>query len=775
MGGAATNSGINYQQRIAALVLASQYSEFDLSLAFGINKSLKINTVHFETDEPIDDLKIICEDQKLFLQIKRSLSFQTDENSDFYKTIKQFINQYISKSREEAYLLITSPQTSRTITQDFNKIIESIRLNDISFKNNPLNKSEQDTYEKFKDLFFLIYEEKAKNKPSENDFIDFSKKIYVSIIDIEKGRPNEQVALILLKSMNLIDPNLVWSTLITNSLEYARNRQSVSTTALKNLLNRYIKKENKSLNKDDDFDEMFKAKIIEEGRFSVAKEVLLIESKDFGIKDAQKNDYLIIELFRFDDEGKIKHTFQGNKMKLNGTKEEITVLHRSATFDGMERYLLDNKKLYENNKIAIIPANDIDEVENTPVANLHRKYLQNLQDTNKDIMKCLHCDKTVNRKTSVLVEIDDLDSKPALGVVHPRCVRVIDRVLGLTKFPNKQNTISILNEFDFKNWAKLMMKGQGLINQLRSSNLKDKLQPIAWSSEDKNNREFDYCLKYIMKDENIPTIYIRDRGKIHRFSKANALETKQQFEESIEKGIKEENPIGYTSKNLMFGNYNQLIEIKDTDEKILEVESIEICKYSKLLENLDNSINYYSPICILKDKKEKALLNFGELVPLISDPLTLENICDTWKNLELEFNIEDFELEIIESDFDFDNLMRFFFRDKMVPVIDPQFNKKGEVVKGDRLVHLRELQSTQESKEKTGTIVNNPTWKKGDLVRLELPSITNGNYPEGILLEDELVDEEGMLVAIFRPIENGEHLKDLAYSIPTKFLFKLES
>lgn len=773
MGGAATNSGINYQQRIAALVLASQYSEFDLSLAFGMNKSLKINTIHFETDEPIDDLKIICEDQKLFLQIKRSLSFQTDENSDFYKTIKQFINQYISKSRDEAYLLVTSPQSSRTITQDFNKIIESIRLNDISFKDNPLNKSEQDTYTKFKDLFFLIYEEKIKSKPSENIFIDFSKKIFVSIIDIEKGRPNEQVALILLKSMNLVDPNLVWSTLITNSLEYARNRQSLSTKALKGLLNRYVLKEN--LNKNEDFDEMFKTKIIEKGHFSVAKEVLLIEGKDFDFEDAQKNDYLIIELYRFDDEGKIKHTFQGDKIKLNGTKEEITVLHRSATFDGMERYLLDNTELYKDNKIAIIPANDIDKAENSSVANLHRKYLQNLQDANKDIMKCLHCDKTVNRKTSILVEIDDLDSKPALGVVHPRCLRVIDRVLGLTKHPDKENTISILNEFDFKNWAKLMMKGQGLINQLRSSNLKDKLQPIAWSSEDKSNRGFDYCLKYIMRDESIPTIYMRDRGKIHRFNKDDALETKQQFDESIEKGLKENNPIGYTSKNLMFGNYNQLIEIKDTDEKILEVESIEICKYSKLLESLDNFMNFYSPICILKDKKEKSLLNFGELVPLISDPLTLENICDTWKNLELEFNIEDFELEIIESDFDFDNLMRFFFRDKMVPVIDPQFNKKGEVVKGDRLVHLQELQSSLESKEKTGTIVNNPAWKKGDLVRLELPSIKNGNYPEGILLEDELIDEEGMHVAIFRPIENGEHLKDLAYSIPTKFLSKLKS
>lgn len=580
--------------------------------------------------------------------------------------------------------------------------------------------------------------------------------------------------LILLKSMNLVDPNLVWNTLITNSLEYARNRQSLNISALNDLLNRYIIDNRKNEIENNDFDEMFKTKIIEEGRFSVAKEILLIESKDFDIEEFKDNDYLVIELFRFDEEGKIKHTFQGNQIKFNGIKEGITVLHRSATFEGMERYLIDNKDLYENNKIAIVPANDIDGEENSTVANLHRNYLQNLQDANEDIMKCLHCDKTVDRNTSILVEIDDLDSKPALGVVHPRCVRVIDRVIGLTKHKSNQNSISILNEFDFKSWAKLMMKGQGLINQLCSSMLKDKLHQIAWSSEDKSNRDFDYCLKYILCDENVPTIYMRDRGKIHRFNEVEAIETKKQFEDSINKGIQEKNPMGYTSKNLMFGNYNQLIELKDNDEKILKVQSIEICKYSKLLENTDKLINFYSPICIFIDKKEKALLNFGKLVPLISNPLSMENICETWKNIELDFKIEDFELQIIESDAEFDNYMRFFFRDEMIPIIDPQFNLKGEIIKGDRLVHLQELQSSMDSNQKKGTIVNNPIWKKGDLVRLELPSITNGNYPEGILLEDELIDENGDHIAIFRPIENGKQLEDLAYSIPTNLLFKLK-
>ncbi len=763
MGGAATNSGINYQQRIAALVLVSQYSDFDLSPVFGMNNSLKINTVHFETDEPIDDLKIVCVDYKLLLQIKRSLTFQTDENSEFYKTLMQFINQYINKSRNEAYILVTSPQTSRTITQDFNKIIESIRLNDESFKDNPLNKSEKETYIKYKDLFYLIYEEKTKSKPTERDFIDFSKNVFISVVDIEKGRPNEQVALLLLKSMNLVDPNLLWGTLITNSLEYARNRQSLNKPALDSLLNRYIKI-NSNETGDSDLDEMFKTKIIEDGRFSVAKEVLLIEPKDFGIKDIEESDYLVVELFRFDDEGNIKHTFQDNKLKLDGASEEITVLHRSATFEGMTRHLMENEDLYKDKKIAIIPANDIDEVENTVSAQLHRKYLQSLQDSNKDVMKCLHCEKTVNRNNSLLIEVDDLDTNPALGLVHGKCARQVDRVLGLAKSPNEES-ISILDDFDFKSWAKFMMKGQGLINQLRASSLKNKLQVIAWSSEDKSSRDYGYCLKYVLIDG--PTIYVRDRGKIHRFKKSDAEKTKNEFNLGLEKSLKDNNPLGYTSKNLLYGNYNQLIELMDDDETFLEVKSVEIYKYSKLQEKDDQFVNFYSPVCLLLDKKDKSLLNLGGLVPIISDPLTFENIFESWKNLGLDINIDELEFKIIESDAEFDEYMRFFFSDGMKPVLDPVFNKKSKIVKGDIIEHLQELEDKLKSKE------DPQTWKKGDFVRLELPSYSNGNCPKGVILEEEFIGENGKKFVLFQPIDIEKGEEPIVFSVPSEFLVKL--
>lgn len=390
--------------------------------------------------------------------------------------------------------------------------------------------------------------------------------------------------------------------------------------------------------------------------------------------------------------------------------------------------------------------------------------MQSLQDFNKDIMKCLHCGKTVSKSNSLLIEVDDLDTKSALGLIHHKCTRQVDRVLGLAKSPNKES-ISILDEFYFKSWAKLMMKGQGLINQLRTSSLKNKLQVIAWSSEDKSSRDYGYCLKYVLNDGS--SIYIRDRGKIHRFDKSDVEKTKKEFKKQIEEAIKDNNPLGYTSKNMLYGNYNQLIELKNDDEKFLEIKSIEIHKYSKLQEKDDQFVNFYSPLCLLVDKKDKSLLNLGGLVPLISNPLSFENIFESWKNLELDINIDELEFKIIESDSEFDEYMRFFFSDGMKPVIDPVFNKKSEIVQGDRIEQLQELEDKLKSKgEKT-------TWKRGDFARLELPEASIGNCPKGIIIKDEFIGENNKLFVLFQPIDIEEGEEEIVLSVATEFLVKL--
>jgi hypothetical protein len=145
-GGQATNSGIDYQQRIAAWLLVNQYSKFDISAYFNqIDEELIINKIHFETDKNIDDLNITCTNSKIiFLQIKRSLSLSTKKESDFYKTILQFTQEFIEDENTANYFgLITTSDASSKINNDLRKLVVSLSLNYDSFDENPLNQSEK--------------------------------------------------------------------------------------------------------------------------------------------------------------------------------------------------------------------------------------------------------------------------------------------------------------------------------------------------------------------------------------------------------------------------------------------------------------------------------------------------------------------------------------------------------------------------------------------------------------------------------------------------------
>ncbi len=687
MSGAGTNSGINYQQRIAALALVAQYTDFDLSRTFGISEYLKIESTHFETNDPIDDLKIKCNGCSLFLQIKRTLSLQIEEGTDFYKTINQFVIQYLKKSiNKEYYILATSSNSSSSITNELSKITESIRLNDDAFKDNPLNKSENETFKKHKNLFNLLFKKNSGNEASDQDFIAFSKLIHISIIDIESGRPNEQVAIILLAGKRLIDSGLVWNTLIANCLEYARKRQSVDKRAIENTLSRYLIGDKSELDEIDSFQEHFNTEIIQNGRFPVAKEVLLIESF------LENADYLITELYRFSDDSKIKHEFKGNKIKLQESSTEWNIVQRAATFAGIERYLDDNKLAFENKKIAIIPSNpefNIEDSENTAIAELHRKYLQELANKNKDILKCLHCDKPINPDNSRIVEIDDIDAKPAMGAVHIQCLRPIDRIIG-TSGSGKMNGKDFLHSFDYKTWARLMMRGQGLINGIKASTtIQSRPHSIAWSANEKEFRDYSYCISFILSDGS--SIYMTDRGRIHRFNKPEAEETKREFIESIKAAKENGNPKCYTSINHAYGNQAQLAELKEENESIIEIETVEVSRYSKLLEKREEDIYFYAPICILRHREEETLLHFGNVVPLISDPLSFEKIYTTWTNIGFDISPEDIELKIIKSDLEFDSYMREFFATGMAPIIDPEFDEGGVLEKGSKVIHREQL------------------------------------------------------------------------------------
>jgi hypothetical protein len=766
MSGSGTNSGINYQQRIAAFTIVAQIADFDLSLVFGISQKLEIKTIHFETSDPIDDLKIKCKNCTLYLQIKRTLSLQVDDGTEFNKVIKQFVNQYsLGRLTNECYILVTSISSSNTIIHDLSKITESIRLNDESFRENPLNKSEKISLEKFRTLFLKIFEKENKKTATEQVFIDFTKRIYISVIDIEKNRPNEQVALILLASKNFIDPILIWNSLIANSLEYARKRQSVTKQAIEAILKRYVAS-NESLTDDNgDLEDLFLTEDIYEHGFCVSKEVLLIESID------NEFDYLIIELFRFSDESKKKHEFYTNKVKLENTTQEITLIQRASTFIGINRFLEENADKFKGKKIGIISSNpeyNIEEDEKRPIAELHRKYLKQLEAKNKYKFRCIHCDKALNINNSVIVEIDDLETKPAFGAVHNKCLRPIDRIIGKYDSILKNNKKMSLN-FDYLTWANLLIRGQGLMNGLRKSkNFQDSLQIVAWSANEKEFRDFSYCIRVTL--ENDSTVYVNDRGRIHRLNKPEAKETRKQMKDSIRLSRENGDQMCYTDKTFTFGNKSLLLAIKNNNEKILEIKEVEVIKYSKLLEKYDYNIFFYAPLCLLRHSEEETLFHLNTIVPLISDPLDFNKYRISWKKSGFNLNMDEIEFKIIKSDLEFDSYMREFFSTGMAPIIDPIFDENFNLTSGIDVRHREQLLATQ---KETRIPVNNPKWLKGDNVKLLIPTIADNNYPIGIIIENEFKGIDNQLYVIFRPIENGIEL-DLSYVVPSTLLEKNE-
>lgn len=674
-GGQATNSGINYQQRISAWFLINQYCKFDISIYFDqLDEKLIISKTHFETSQVIDDLNLTCENGKsIFLQIKRSLSLSIRDTSDFYKTLKQFIDEFVKNEQTKNYFgLITTSDSSSKITSDLKKIIISLNLSSDAFKDNPLTESESDTLDKFQSLFNDIYEKVSNNKSTQKLFEKFLKRIFIGIVDIESGNTVEVASHMLLKSIGFNQPELVWSILIKNSLVYATDRSSIDNDKLEKIFQRYIS-DQKDFNIEENPKEWFKSEVITEGKFSTGKEVLIIKSF------IDELDLMIVELYRFSEDCQIKCVFYDNKIIIKDDVE-WEVIQRFATMAGLDRFLDENQELYKEKKIALIPANEIEKVEYENCSKLHKEYLEELADKNSNPLICLHCGKQVSDKNALIVEIEDRDTISALGCVHKSCLRPIDRVLGTIKLPGREYSKHLIN-FDFILWINLMMEGQGMLNALKSSPqlLNGRTPTIAWNSNEEYDADYSFCIKFILEDGS--TSYSYQRSKIERLNKLQALENLKLFNSVHQKQRELNDPYCVLSVSKTAGTYSELLKLKKPDDVILEIKSAEIAKYSLLIAKaFDKDIEHYAPLCIVKDREMETFVNLSNVVPIISDPLKFSDHFDNWE--KIGFEIDDVDLKIIKSDKDFDYYMRMIFGDNMIPIIDPLFDKNFQLVSG---------------------------------------------------------------------------------------------
>ena len=157
-GGAATNSGIDFQQRIAALVLSHMLVDVNNYSALQLGDELNVNEVRFETNNNIDDLVLQTTSGRVLIQAKRSLSLSDSTNSEFSAVLKQFVAQYVDdNANTDTYLLATSSRSSQRITKELRKLTEAARLNETGSTDNPLTKAEEEVLGKTRGVIQAHY------------------------------------------------------------------------------------------------------------------------------------------------------------------------------------------------------------------------------------------------------------------------------------------------------------------------------------------------------------------------------------------------------------------------------------------------------------------------------------------------------------------------------------------------------------------------------------------------------------------------------------------
>ncbi|KIO74689.1 hypothetical protein TH53_25000 [Pedobacter lusitanus] len=751
-GGSATNSGIDYQQRVAACFQIFLYTQFEISQVLNEDFSLTIKSLHFETADAVDDLKLLCDkDHTLYLQVKRSISFSDSPESEFIKTLDQFIEQQSVGGFNNYYVLVTTSDSSRRLTGELRKILTSIRLNDTAFKLNPLNKSEQEVYNKFRAAFISRSLTLTGNRIDDRKFVEFAKRVYIEVMDVEAGMSLERSAKLLLVG-RMQNPDLVWSLLIRNSLVYATNRASINRQALTNVLNNYRVRKNHFIDQDE-FEAILRDAVILNGEYSCNKEVLILESEE-----GDKNE--IMEIARFSDVCSKQLSFSNNKVKFINDSESLTLIYRGSSAIGLSRFVEQNPGALGIKPLVIFDLPAIERGGQEECIKLYNEYVDQLSKENRNIGNCLHCGKPVGKTENLLIEIDDDDTASAVGACHLACRRPMDRVLGTARLENELSS-PYLEDFDFNRWVSLSLKGgiilDGLIPALQGK------ASIAWSGFP-HQSDGDFCVKFQMEDGTKRFAF--HRGKIERMTEQEATEHVRRFKVQLEKQKAENDLLGFTTKNRQYGVYSRLLLSIEQDDEFVAINDAEAVRYSQQEAKIhDTGRMYYAPLCYIADKHSGAILNISNMIPIISDPRMMDSLAKSWQRAGID--IEDLTLRILSSDSEVDIFFAQLFADKNTLVLNPLLDQNARLVKGFFISPAQDILQQQEEANEGLWEIDDPAWQKGDLVKIIVPDEDGPKKMFGQLLFDEALNEDDIRVVIFQPMENGKPVYDIELVIPS--------
>lgn len=257
-GGTATQSGILFQNRVAAWMATRILAEKDVSPLWGLPSHITFEFLRCETEQPVDDLMVGTSDSgHIFIQVKHRVNLESTADSPLASAIDQFVRQYLTyhdgvsssarawerplETARDRLVLVTGPASSTPIRELLRKALARLRSSapDQSIDYAAIPAEERKILGVILDHIRRSWRSQMGDELPDTDAREILNLLRVEIIDVDEEGTAEREAKDLLRRTVLKEPagaDTAWSTLIEACGYYARTRNGADRAELQQRL-----------------------------------------------------------------------------------------------------------------------------------------------------------------------------------------------------------------------------------------------------------------------------------------------------------------------------------------------------------------------------------------------------------------------------------------------------------------------------------------------------------------------------------------------------------
>lgn len=672
-GGAAAAGGMNFQERLAALALAHFLIDSDDLFSVSPSVKARFQSLHMETADAIDDVVLLGKEVRLLIQAKRRLDISDSPSSEFSAAIAQFVRHHLWDRRKgDRYVLATSPQSSDRIVFTLRELTESSRLNATALTTDPLNETQKLVLERTQRLISYHLQALRPGAVATEEVNDVLRSIWILPLDLRSGGRDEALALALLRSRSLVEPRLIWNSLLELTATLAQRRSSVDVAGLEERFGHLLKPAGEKKTVQDEFRIEFE----QVNDFGAGKEVVVFDH--FG----RTEEIFIGEFYRFASDGSRRLSFAGDLCTLlDGSS--YRVIYRASTVEGARRLIEANLEKFKGRKVILMPYNGDDDLNGSPWAQTHRAALKTYLYANTRWLHCLVCSDPISEDRAPVVEVDELGHEATVGCIHSRCYRPSLRVLGEIR-SDLFEQFSCLTDFDYEGWILANKHGPSLVSAAPGEGVRY----VAWTGKTAGTPRGGWCVQIELEDGGVS--YGTERGKVVRYSQTEAFDSAKKMTTSFEKASANRDPWCYVADRSVFGTYSALAPRIKQGQRLIRCIGATAVPFSAAIDvTYSSKQNHYTPVLLLLNRETGLPIEIHGIVPMITSPFDFPSYLDNWEKAGA--TLPAYSIHMLGRDRDFDDVVVSCRERGLQILIDPIMDLQGTLLQGLVIKRLEDI------------------------------------------------------------------------------------